>query len=147
MNPIMRSVVLAAHSVLPAAIGPDHPDRVPVARSNFWPRCQKHHLQKQPECQACGEDNPKLLNVHHVEPFWLHIRLPEIYRVDRELEESNLITLCESHTHNCHFAIGHFINWKRWNFSVAEMAKAYRDALRTSIDEAKRVQKLILRSA
>ena len=59
-------------------------------------------------CAACG----RRANVvaHHKQPFHLH---PEL-----ELDESNLIPLCEGRTVNCHLAIGHLFSWKSINAEV-----------------------------
>jgi hypothetical protein len=55
--------------------------------------------------------------VHHIAPFHLE--------PDLELEESNLITLCEKPGHDCHFVFGHFHDWYDFNPSVREDVAAY----------------------
>lgn len=45
-----------------------------------------------------------------MQPFHLH---PEL-----ELDQSNLITLCEKPGHDCHFTFGHFHNWALFNPDV-----------------------------
>jgi 5-methylcytosine-specific restriction protein A len=79
-------------------------------RSGKWNTVRKHFLEKNPECAACG--SKKNLNVHHVEPF--HLK-PEL-----ELEESNLITLCESDCGGviCHLFFGHLGDYKEVNPDV-----------------------------
>ena len=77
-------------------------------RSPHWPTVRKSYLEKHPLCECCG--GHEKLNVHHVHPFHLH---PEL-----ELEESNLITLCEGDQVNCHLAIGHLFNFKLYNPEV-----------------------------
>jgi 5-methylcytosine-specific restriction enzyme A len=85
-------------------------------RSSDWPRVRKAHLSRQPDCQACGGlDEPQ---VHHIRPFHLH---PEL-----ELEQGNLITLCEKRSHDCHFTFGHFHNWRLQNPAVVEDVARYR---------------------
>lgn len=82
------------------------------ARSPHWPKVRAEHLKRCPTCAACGgKDN---LQVHHVQPFHLH--------PDLELDDANLITLCEKPGHCCHFVFGHNYNWKTWNPHVREDA-------------------------
>ena len=72
-------------------------------RSPQWSTVRKHHLEKEYKCQWCGAK--KLLSVHHIVPF--HVQ------PDLELEDDNLITLCEGLFRNCHFRRGHVSNWKK----------------------------------
>lgn len=78
------------------------------SRSSEWPRVRAAHLKKQPVCQACGGTTN--LEVHHKQPFHLFPTL--------ELDDTNLITLCELTGHDCHFVFGHFHDWKNWNPAV-----------------------------
>ena len=84
-------------------------------RSPQWPHESHEHLLLFPNCAACW--TKKFVVVHHIEPFW---RVPS-----RELDPTNLLTLCESPSHNCHLIFGHFLNWKSWNPNVVAMAAAY----------------------
>jgi len=79
-------------------------------RSDKWPRIRKAHLAKSPTCAVCG--GSKKLEVHHIRPFHLH--------PDLELEDSNLITLCENKADgvNCHLLFGHLGNFKSFNTNV-----------------------------
>lgn len=77
--------------------------KVVEGRSSKWAGVRKNHLTKHPLCTACGKN--KNLEVHHILPFHL---FPEL-----ELEESNLITLCDGN--KCHIRIGHCFNWKAYN--------------------------------
>ena len=85
-------------------------------RSGQWPRVRREHLEREPACQACGRR--KALEVHHVEPF----------HVDpaRELDPTNLITLCGD---PCHFVHGHLMGWSRTNPSVRADCFQYRIAV------------------
>ena len=85
-------------------------------RSGQWPRVRRVHLEREPACQACGRR--KALEVHHVEPF----------HVDpaRELDPTNLITLCGD---PCHFVHGHLMGWSRVNPSVRDDCTRYRAAV------------------
>jgi hypothetical protein len=82
-------------------------------RSSHWETTRKNHLKLQPTCAACGNTNK--LQVHHKQPFHLH---PEL-----ELDQNNLITLCEDKSTECHFNIGHLRNWKSFNPDVETDAK------------------------
>lgn len=74
-------------------------------RSPQWSEVRKIHLSKQPFCQACGKkDN---LEVHHIEPY--HVN------PSKELDPTNLITLCSKH---CHLTFGHLMDFKSWNKDV-----------------------------
>lgn len=83
-------------------------------RSPKWPGVRQAHLEKNPKCIACG--GTAHLQVHHVVPF--HIA-PE-----RELDPTNLATLCESKKYgvNCHLFAGHKGTYKSvnkdWKISV-----------------------------
>lgn len=82
------------------------------ARSGHWPTTRKKFLARNPQCVVCG--GTKKLEVHHIKPFHLHPGL--------ELNESNLITLCESGANgaNCHLLWGHLGNFKSFNINVRE---------------------------
>lgn len=85
------------------------------ARSPRWPAVRAEHLAKFPTCAACG--TREHLEVHHKQPFHLH--------PDLELEPTNLITLCESPSHNCHEIFGHLLDWKSFNRMVEMDAAVY----------------------
>jgi 5-methylcytosine-specific restriction protein A len=90
-------------------------------RSGEWSRVRDDHIKEHPVCEVCGgRDN---LNVHHVEPYHLH---PE-----KELDPTNLITLCEAPGHNCHFIFGHLLNWRSFNSHVREDAAIWREKIHT----------------
>lgn len=83
-----------------------------AVRSPKWKKIRDEHLDKNPSCAACG----RTLNqeVHHIEP--VHIN------PDRELDPSNLVTLCSNH---CHIVFGHFLDWKSWNSDVIKDTTVY----------------------
>jgi hypothetical protein len=91
-------------------------------RSSHWSTTRKHHLEKNAECALCG--NTKKLNVHHIKPFHLH---PEL-----ELEESNLITLCEDRSNGvyCHLFFGHLGSYKDINPDVLADVALWREKLK-----------------
>jgi len=83
-------------------------------RSPHWDTTRKNHLKLEPACAACGITTH--LQVHHKKPFHLH---PEL-----ELEQSNLITLCEQKGDaGCHLKLGHLGNWKSFNPNIEADAK------------------------
>jgi len=80
-------------------------------RSSKWATVRKDHLKENNSC--CGCDKKEKLEVHHIEP--VHINS------NRELDPSNLITLCKS----CHFTIGHLMDWNSWNIDVINDSRVY----------------------
>lgn len=85
-----------------------------ISRSPKWNRVRSKHLKQHPCCAACGRSLK--VEAHHIEP--VHIN-PE-----RELDLSNLITLCST---PCHIVFGHFMNWKSWNKNVVNDCSVYYD--------------------
>lgn len=86
------------------------------SRSGKWKTVRKNHLINNPECAACGRKNN--LEVHHIEPYQLN---PE-----RELDPTNLITLCDDY---CHFVFGHLMDYRSWNVNVVEDCKRYKEQI------------------
>lgn len=87
-------------------------------RSPKWTNLRKKHLEKNNVCAACGRD--KKLEVHHIEP--VHIN------PDRELDPTNLVTLCDN---PCHFVFGHLMNYKSWNQEVIGDCERYYEKVRS----------------
>lgn len=91
-----------------------------LERSSKWDEVQKAHIKKHPYCVACGKDvkypNNNGLQVHHIIPFHF---CTELGRPDLELDERNLMTLCETEddikTPNHHLLIGHLGDWQSYN--------------------------------
>jgi len=83
-----------------------------AVRSSRWETVRKSHLKSFPTCAACGCDEH--VQVHHIKPFHLY---PEL-----ELEQSNLITLCENKEYQCHLNVGHLGSWKKENPNVVDDA-------------------------
>jgi len=84
-------------------------------RSPQWRKVRDDFIKKQPRCQVCGTNDE--LNVHHIVPFHLDESL--------ELEESNLITLCNKN--GCHFSFGHLYNWKSYNPDIIKDVGYFRE--------------------
>lgn len=82
-------------------------------RSNDWTKTRKEFLKNNNSCKACGKTTD--LEVHHIEPF--HIN------PSRELDITNLITLCSNH----HLVFGHLMDWKSWNINVVKDCAEYLD--------------------
>lgn len=85
-------------------------------RSRLWPKARLEHLARQPTCQVCGVSWS--LEVHHILPFHQY--------PDLELCPSNMITLCQSKAGgvNCHLAVGHLGDYRRFNPHVVEDSEA-----------------------
>ena len=81
-------------------------------RSPKWPAVERHHLMLHPACAACG--GREKVEVHHVQPYHL---FPA-----RELDPTNLLSLCEAPGLRCHLETGHLGDWKRWNPDVVKDA-------------------------
>ena len=90
-------------------------------RSPQWSKIRNEHLKSNPTCVSCG--STKTLEVHHIKPF--HI-FPEL-----ELDQTNLITLCENSTNGivCHLFIGHRGCYRDNNDDVVEDSKIIKDYL------------------
>lgn len=76
-----------------------------IQRSSHWHALQKAHLEKEPFCRWCGGVDD--LQVHHI--------LPVHVCKERELDPTNLITLCMAPGRECHFVHGHLGGWWRYN--------------------------------
>lgn len=72
------------------------------ARSDKWEAFAKKCKAAHPYCAYCG--GTAKLQAHHIAPFHLH---PEL-----ELDESNVIILCELPDSDHHLHIGHLGNFK-----------------------------------
>jgi 5-methylcytosine-specific restriction protein A len=81
-------------------------------RSPKWSKVRQDFLKDNNFCAACGKRIQ--LEVHHIEP--VHIN------PDRELDPSNLITLCGS---RCHIIFGHLGDYKSWNKDVISDCSVY----------------------
>lgn len=102
---------------------PKRPPKLRHRRSPRWPAIRQAWLRLHPECAACGQRDR--VEVHHVDP--VHVR------PDRELDPTNLITLCEDgpgHT-DCHLILGHCGHWSAWNPTVRADADRFRLMLRS----------------
>lgn len=110
---VVRKLLPAPPEALP--FPPCGGARPAVRRSSKWAAKRAEHLLKFPTCAACG--TKEHLEVHHVRPFHLH---PE-----DELKDENLLTLCETPSHNCHLIFGHLLLWASYNVDVRADAGAY----------------------
>lgn len=88
-----------------------------LPRSPEWKKVRLEHLSKNPRCAVCG--NYKNVVPHHIVPF--HVD------PSKELDPSNLISLCEGDTFNCHLFFGHFRNWTKHNPEVTEDARIWNE--------------------
>ncbi len=100
-------------------------------RSPKWREIEKAHLEKEPACQWCGAKVK--LQVHHIVPFHVHPGL--------ELEDFNLITLCEEGGYlNCHLFHGHNGDFKDFNKDIREQCEEHAKDPERKILEAVRKQ-------
>jgi hypothetical protein len=95
-----------------------------VPRSPEWPKVEKAHLAKQPRCVCCAGAHPDApVQVHHMFPFHYCVKLG---RPDLELDDRNLITLCEDEAgkegQNHHLLVGHLDDWQSSNVAVHQDA-------------------------
>lgn len=87
------------------------------SRSPKWPAVRRAHLRRHGECAACGTTID--LEVHHLQPVHLY--------PDKELDPTNLITLCAFR--GCHFRIGHAFDWQAFNLWCVEDAATQRERI------------------
>lgn len=87
-----------------------------AARSPKWSSIRKQHIKDNPCCAACGRCTK--VEVHHIEP--VHVN------PNRELDPTNLITLCDD---PCHIVFGHLMNYKSWNISVIDDCRLYKSKI------------------
>jgi len=85
-------------------------------RSPKWKNIRQQHLSNNPCCTVCGSCTKP--EVHHIVP--VHIN------ADKELEQDNLITLCDKY---CHFIFGHLMNWKSYNQHILSDAESFQNKL------------------
>ncbi len=81
-------------------------------RSPEWPKVRAQHLVRFPACEVCGTTAG--VEVHHVKPFHEYPAL--------ELDEANLITLCDSPSCKSHLTLGHLGNYLQSNPHVRDDA-------------------------
>lgn len=74
-------------------------------RSPKWSSVRSEHLLSQPKCAICGSATKP--EVHHIVP--VHID------ASKELDPTNLVTLCDKY---CHFVFGHLMSWRSWNQNI-----------------------------
>lgn len=81
-----------------------------LARSPLWPRVERAVLAKFSKCVTCS--GAETLQVHHIIPFhFCHL----VYRGDLELDERNLMVLCEANVNDHHLLVGHLGNFESYN--------------------------------
>jgi hypothetical protein len=99
-------------------------------RSPEWPAVERAHLAKQPRCTCCapGTNVGAVMQAHHVFPYHYCVALG---RPDLELDERNLVTLCEAGGvggakvgENHHLLVGHLDDFRSANLNVVADAEA-----------------------
>jgi len=91
-----------------------------AARSTKWRTVRNNFLEKNPKCAVCGSEEN--LIAHHIIP--VHIDK------SKELDETNLMPLCQNKTMNCHFIFGHLLNWTKHNPDVIKDSKIWETKLK-----------------
>jgi hypothetical protein len=98
-------------------------------RSPKWKKVRKEFLAQFPTCAVCG--GSKKVEVHHkimfhVEPL-------------RELDKSNLITLCENKKYGvtCHIFFGHLGSYRQCNKDIEDDAKIWSAKLKSAREQNK----------
>jgi hypothetical protein len=92
-------------------------------RSPDWPALRLRWLAVEPCCQACGRVDQ--LQVHHI--------LPVEYFPEKELDATNLITLCP----RCHWMLGHLGDWTKYNPCMRQDAARHLAEVRLAPRSAK----------
>lgn len=98
-------------------------------RSSKWPKVRDAFLRLNPSCSVCGCTSK--LEVHHIIPF--HIAPA------RELDPTNLITLCESKKYgsNCHLLFGHLGDYKKFNPDIEKDARIWAKKISSTLVRVK----------
>src|SRR4051812_2130881 len=96
-----------------------------VSRSPKWAHVRAAHIEREPACVCCKPGETGFtMQVHHVFPFHYCIALG---RPDLELDDRNLITLCESSKGvpgpNHHLLVGHLGAFASANLAARHDAK------------------------
>lgn len=105
-------------------------------RSPEWSARRKDFLAKNPACACCGKTAAQVgLQAHHVFPFHYGKHLG---RPDLELDERNLITLCETEARepaeNHHLLVGHLKDFESSNLDVRADALVYKNKTAAQIE-------------
>jgi hypothetical protein len=91
-----------------------------LPRSPKWPEFRQMCIQAQPWCSACGRTT--CLEVHHIAPVHLHL--------DLELDEGNVIVLCENAVLPCHYTFGHRAkSWSDFDAACVDLVTLVRKHL------------------
>ena len=101
-----------------SAIGYADPVFGGVPRSSKWSAVRDNFLKENPDCEACGV---KAEVAHHVYPY--------SFKPELELDESNLISLCDI----CHMCLAHLKSFKRFDPDIKEVARAFRQKIKSVI--------------
>jgi hypothetical protein len=97
------------------------PVKARIIRSSKWPAVRKKWLATHAKCQSCSITTK--LEVHHLVPVNVD--------ASKELDETNLITLCEYGSHDCHFHFGHLLNWSAYNPNCLKDSQNYLNEVST----------------
>lgn len=96
-----------------------------TGRHPQWAKLAKEWLKENPFCEGCGIGAvPGECVPHHILP----VSWPG--GAERELDKTNLITLCETGW-QCHFRLGHKGHWRSRNLDVRAHAANQRHMIET----------------
>lgn len=94
------------------------PRKPRTKRHPQWAALAKRYL-KGKCCAVCGGSDKVV--PHHIIP--VHVD------ATKELDETNLIPLCEGRVMNCHLVVGHLRSWVSYNPTVREDAEIIRQRI------------------
>lgn len=104
---------------------------------------KRHHYNtmqviKHPNCIICDRTADKVeLVAHHIYPISL-LRL--INRLDLELDDRNIRTICEDKKLGCHYLFAHYQDWKSYNPDIDEFADMFKNSTVAEILESSTYQ-------
>lgn len=115
MLKLLLAKVKAAVTKALSAVARTIPDSREKGRDPRWRAVERHWLQLHPGCAVCG--SREHVQVHH--------KVPVSWDASRELDVTNLITLCPPH----HLLFGHLGDWKSMNPGVEFDCHVWADKL------------------
>lgn len=92
-------------------------------RHPLWRTVRDAHITRNPVCAVCGKTEN--LAAHHKYPVSI---FPE-----KELDPRYLVTLCQNRSLNCHFVVGHLMDWNSYNPNIDQDIIYWREKLRNRV--------------
>ena len=94
-----------------------------AGRHPLWKSVRDAHIIRNPVCAVCGKTEN--LTAHHKFPVSI---FPE-----KELDPRYLVTLCQNRSLNCHFVVGHLMDWNSYNPNIDQDIIYWREKLRNRV--------------